>query len=41
MHCALAALLDEDPEGCFLRGGERGGELFNRITLLLKTILIL
>jgi hypothetical protein len=24
MHCALAALLDEDPEGCFLRGGERG-----------------
>lgn len=40
MHCALAALLDEDPEGCFFCGGEKG-ELFNRITLLLKTILIL
>ena len=24
MHCALAALLDEDPEGYFLCGGERG-----------------
>jgi hypothetical protein len=24
MHCALAALLDEDPEGCFLCGGEKG-----------------
>ena len=24
IHCALAALLDEDPEGCFLCGGERG-----------------
>lgn len=40
MHCALAALLDEDPEGCFFVA-EKGGELFNRITLLLKTILIL
>lgn len=40
MHRALAALLDESPEGCFLCGGERG-KLFNRITLLLKTILIL
>lgn len=41
MHCALAALLDEDhPEGCFFVA-EKGGKLFNRITLLLKTILIL
>jgi len=22
MHCALAALLDENPEGCFLCGGD-------------------
>lgn len=24
MHCAFAALLDEDPGGCFLCGGEKG-----------------
>lgn len=32
MHCALAALLDEDPEGCFFVA-EKRGKLFKRITL--------
>lgn len=41
MHCALAALLDEDPGGAAFCVAEKRGKLFNRITLLLKTILIL
>lgn len=40
MHCALAALLDEDPEGCFFVA-EKGGNFSNESRCLLKTILIL